>query len=100
MFKVKGNRLRFLGHQGPLPLMSPGGLDPSGAIMSTKDTITSTRGYFHFCPKGLFRQLFNLVLRNSDFLEIFEAGMQIKIPYRNFLPLPDSAGTYLQLPLR
>ena len=42
MFKVKGNRLRFLGHQGPLPLMSPGGLDPSDTIMSTSVTITST----------------------------------------------------------
>ncbi len=43
MFRVQGNRLRFLGHQGPSPLMSPGGLDPSGAIMSTMDNIMSTR---------------------------------------------------------
>ena len=42
MYKVQGNRLRFLGHQGPLPLMSPGGLDPSDTIMS-KDTIMPTR---------------------------------------------------------
>ncbi len=27
---------RFLGHQGLLPLMTPGGLDPSDTIMSTK----------------------------------------------------------------
>ena len=48
MYKVQGNRLRFLGHQGPLPLMSPGGLDPSDTIMSTSVTITSTRK--HRCP--------------------------------------------------
>ena len=35
MFKIKGNRLRFLGQ-------TPGGLDPSDTIMSTRDTITST----------------------------------------------------------
>ena len=26
---------RFLGHQRPLPLMTPGGLDPSDTIIST-----------------------------------------------------------------
>ena len=34
MYKVKGNRLRFLGQ-------TPGGLDPSD-IMSTRDTIMPT----------------------------------------------------------
>ena len=44
MYKVKGNRLSFLGHQGPSPLMSPGGLDPSETITitSTMDTIMPT----------------------------------------------------------
>ena len=41
MFRVKGNRLSFLGHQGPSPLMSPGGLDPSDTI-----TIMPTRIQF------------------------------------------------------
>ena len=43
MYKVQGNRLSFLGHQGLLPLMSPGGLDPSDTIMSTRDTIMPTK---------------------------------------------------------